>query len=196
MRHEIKDMAKWQIKGKIGSLFLVELIVIAVTFAMSFVPLLSLLFAPAFTLATVHIYLNLARNHIKPSAKDAFGGMYNFWGAFKVFFAQGIFTALWLLLFIIPGYVKMCAYSQAFYILAENPEITARDALKRSEELMKGHKMEWFILQLSFIGWLWLSMLTFGILLIWVVPYMNATNANFYNKLTNTNGPIDAVQFN
>ena len=94
-----------------------------------------------------------------------------------------MFVFLWSLLLIIPGIIKAFAYSQAMYIIAENPEMNAMDALKRSEEMMKGHKMEMFVLGLSFIGWILLGMLTLGLLYIWLLPYMNATMTIFYNNI-------------
>ncbi len=69
------------------------------------------------------------------------------------------------------------------YIITENPYLTAREAIKRSKEMMEGHKAELFLLNLSFIGWGILSLFTCGILLIWLVPYMNAAHANFYKDL-------------
>ena len=88
---------------------------------------------------------------------------------------------------IIPGIIKGIAYSQAMYILAENPEIGGREAISKSQEMMRGHKMEYFILLLSFIGWSILASLTFGLLYIWLIPYMNATYANFYQSIK----PVD-----
>lgn len=96
---------------------------------------------------------------------------------------SGIYTFLWSLLLIIPGIIKAFAYSQAMYIIAEEPNIGTREALRRSEEMMVGHKAEYFVLQLSFIGWGILSTFTFGILTLWLVPYMNATMANYYQEL-------------
>ena len=69
------------------------------------------------------------------------------------------------------------------YILNDHPEMSATEAITESRKMMNGHKMEYFILQLSFIGWILLSVLTFGLLLFYVLPYMQATNAAFYEKL-------------
>lgn len=73
------------------------------------------------------------------------------------------------------------------YVLEENPEISGTEAIRRSSDMMEGYKMEYFILQLSFIGWNILAVCTFGILYIWLIPYMNATNANFYQYVK----PVD-----
>ena len=71
----------------------------------------------------------------------------------------------------------------SLFILAENPELTASEALAKSQSMMKGHKMELFILELSFIGWYFVVALTFGIAALYVAPYMQATMANFYNSI-------------
>lgn len=92
-----------------------------------------------------------------------------------------LLTLLWALLFYIPGIVKAYAYSMTPYILADCPNVRARDALKLSMRIMKGHKWELFVLQLSFLGWELLSALTLGLLdLFYVAPYMYNTYATFY----------------
>ncbi len=69
------------------------------------------------------------------------------------------------------------------YIVAEDPSIGALEAISRSEKMMRGHKMEYFILQLSFIGWILLGLITLGIAFIYAGPYMQTASANFYNKV-------------
>ncbi|TNF07373.1 MAG: DUF975 family protein [Bacillota bacterium] len=95
----------------------------------------------------------------------------------------GIFTFLWSLLLIIPGIVKAISYSMTTYILAENTEINAMDAIKQSQEMMQGHKMEFFLLLLSFFWWFVLSMLTFGLGFIFLLPYIQMTITNYYIEL-------------
>lgn len=185
-RAELKSLAKQQIKGNVGTLFLVALVVALITGALNLIPtvgsIASALIGPAFTLATVAIYLGMAEGK-KPAVGDVFSKIDQFWPAFKVNFLVGLFTGLWSLLFVIPGIIKGLSYSQANYVLAENPGIGAREAINRSKAMMEGHKMELFVLNLSFIGWMMLTGITFGIASIWVIPYMNATMTNFYNKV-------------
>ena len=70
------------------------------------------------------------------------------------------------------------------YILADCPDVKAKDALKLSMRMTNGHKGKLFVLLLSFYGWMLLSSLTFGILLIvFVAPYMEATMSGFYLEL-------------
>lgn len=94
-----------------------------------------------------------------------------------------IFTALWTLLFIIPGIVKGYAYAMTPYILAENPNIKPMQAINLSCRMTKGHKLDLFVLGLSFIGWYMLGALAFGIGTAFVVPYDRATHAQFYLAL-------------
>ena len=95
----------------------------------------------------------------------------------------GIFTFLWSLLFIIPGIVKSYAYSMAYFIKIDHPEYTATQALDESQKIMKGNKMKLFLLDLSFIGWIILGSLCFGIGTLWVTAYMEAAHAEFYRDV-------------
>ena len=96
---------------------------------------------------------------------------------------MGLFIWLWSLLFIIPGIIAALRYSQAFYVLAENPDMSIRDCVIESKLLMKGHLWEFIILGLSFILWILLALITFGIGYLYVVPYMQITMAGYYLSL-------------
>ena len=133
-----------------------------------------------------HYFLHLAdRNN--PQINDLFGHFKNFGNTFVLYLLTTIFTFLWSLLFIIPGIIAGISYAMAPYIIAEHPEIKAADAIKLSKEMMKGHKGEFFILQLSFIGWFLLSLLTLGIGLIFLSPYVSAAEAEFFNEVSGKN---------
>lgn len=100
------------------------------------------------------------------------------------YFLMMLYIFLWTLLLIVPGIIKALSYSQAMYIIAENPDIPVREALRLSENMMKGNKGRLFCLLLSFIGWLLLGVITFGIVLIlYVVPYMEAATASFHDEM-------------
>ena len=95
-----------------------------------------------------------------------------------------LFIYLWMFLLVIPGIVKAIAYSFTPLILADCPNVTARQALKLSMRMTNGHKMKLFVMSLSFIGWFILGILTFGILLfVYVMPYFYATYAGYYVEL-------------
>ena len=114
---------------------------------------------------------------------DLFAPFQNFVNTFFAGFLVTIFTCLWSLLLIVPGIVKSIAYSQTFFIMNEHPEYTGREAITASRQMMNGHKWEYFVLELSFIGWFLLSSITFGLLLFYVMPYYQATMAEFYRYL-------------
>lgn len=190
-RAELKAMAKQQIKGNIGILFVVMLVIGVISglasLVLSLIPVVgslasTLLVTPAFAISTIRIYQGLVLGK-RPEVGDAFSGFDDFWTACKAYVLVAVFTFLWSLLFIIPGIIKGLSYTQTMYIVAENKGISAREALNRSKAMMEGHKMDLFVLYLSFIGWSLLAPLTLGILYIWLIPYMNATMVNFYNDI-------------
>lgn len=195
-RAELKAMAKAQIKGNIGMLFVITLIVGVISglasAILSLIPVVgslaaTIIITPAFTISVLRVYQNLVREQ-KPQVGDAFAGFDDFWTAFKAQLLVSVFTFLWSLLFVIPGIIKAFSYSQTMLIVAENKGISAREALNRSKAMMEGHKMDLFVLGLSFIGWGLLCGITFGIAYIWVGPYMQATMVNFYNDVK----PVEA----
>ncbi len=109
----------------------------------------------------------------------------NYWRILGLEFLRGIFTFLWSLLFIVPGIIKSISYSQAHYFLLDDPSLKANDAIKKSKEIMKGHKWEYFVLSLSFILWYLLCVVTFGIASIYVNPYVEMTFTCYHYKLVN-----------
>ena len=96
---------------------------------------------------------------------------------------QSVYVFLWSLLFVVPGIVKSYSYSLTYYIMAENPDMTANEAITESRRLMDGYKMKMFLLDLSFIGWMIVGFLTCGIAMIWVGPYMSAARAELYKEI-------------
>lgn len=116
--------------------------------------------------------------------KDLFSQFDRFSVGFLQLFLRELYTILWTLLLIIPGIIKGFSYAMTPFILADHPELTASEAIRRSQELMDGHKWDLFVLGLTFIGWNLLSALTLGIGALWVNPYMNAAYAAFYRELT------------
>lgn len=94
-----------------------------------------------------------------------------------------LWVCLWSLLFVIPGIVKAYSYSMMFYVLAENPKIGPMKAMDISKILTQGHKADLFMMDLSFFGWIFLTMLTSGIGFIWLHPYMTMTETYAYYDL-------------
>ena len=88
------------------------------------------------------------------------------------------------MLLIVPGIIATYKYAMVNYIIAENPGISAREALEMSKEMMRGNKLRFFLLGLSFFGWALLVVLTFGIAGVWVAPYIQASCAAFYREIS------------
>lgn len=113
---------------------------------------------------------------------------------------ESIFTFLWCLLLIIPGIIKALAYSQAYYIakdmLDTGHKISSTEAITKSRKLMDGHKWEFFVLQLSFIGWGLLCCLSLGIGFLWLRPYIQTTNALYYRQLATDQFRTPQTQIN
>lgn len=108
---------------------------------------------------------------------EAFGSVW------RSMLRRGIYLFFWTLLLIIPGIIKYYAYRMVPYILAENPRIGSRRAIELSRQMTDGEKFDIFILDLSFIGWYLLGLLAFGIGIIFVQPYVDATHAELYLAL-------------
>lgn len=94
-----------------------------------------------------------------------------------------VYVFLWSLLLLIPGCIKSYSYAMTPYILKDNPEMKNNAAIEESMRMMDGHKLELFLLDLSFIGWAILSILTCCIGFLWLTPYMNMARVNFYEDL-------------
>ena len=99
---------------------------------------------------------------------------------------RALYVFLWSLLFIIPGIVAGFSYAMTDYILAEDPELTADEAISQSKSIMMGNKWRFFCLQFSFIGWDILATLAFGIGHLWLTPYKQAAYAAFYREVSGT----------
>ena len=119
------------------------------------------------------------------TAKDMFEG-YNkelFSRVLTTTLLYYVYIFLWSLLLLIPGFIKSYSYAMTPYILKDNPEMKNNAAIEESMRMMDGHKLELFLLDLSFIGWAILSILTCCIGFLWLVPYMNMARVNFYEDL-------------
>lgn len=124
----------------------------------------------------------------------AFGFDRNYSNICKTMFFRDLFTYLWTLLFIIPGIVKSYEYKMVPYLLAEYPDMTTEDAFAVSRYMMDGNKWNAFVLDLSFIPWKLLSVITFGILdIFWTNPYVYQTDAALYDAIMEQKQPFAEV---
>lgn len=180
---DFRRMGRETMQSNFGMIFLVLLIGGAIISALAFTVIGSIIVAGPLAVGMAFVLLALTR---KESAE--LGDMFN---GFKTGFADNliagllvsVFTFLWSLLLVIPGIIKGYSYSMTNYILADNPGMPAMEAIKRSQDMMNGHKWRFFCLQFSFIGWMLLCVITFGLAYIYVGPYMVAAQTAFYNEL-------------
>ena len=119
-------------------------------------------------------------NLVSNEFKIGFGNwLHNFWG----YLLKNIFIFLWSLLLYIPGIIKSLSYAMTNYILVDNPELSANQAINLSKDMMYGHKFDLFYLYLSFAGWFLLCILTLGLGYLWFYPYVQSAQASFYQDV-------------
>ena len=192
---EYKDMALQSLEGKWGKAAIATLIVFIIlelfgsspSFFMDPIP--SMVLQGVFSLLLLPLawgYITFFLRIIRDENLD-YGHLFDgFNQYFRIFLAEllkGIYILLWALLLIIPGLIKEYSYAMTEFILKDNPEMSGEEAICESMRLMQGHKMQLFLLDLSMIGWLILSILTLGIGLLFLMPYNYTAHAHFYEDL-------------
>ena len=129
-------------------------------------------------------FLHFIREDKEDTVERIFDGFKTYGRALAVTLLQSLMTFLFFLLLIIPGIIKAIAYSMTVFVSKDNPELTALECIYRSEDLMKGHKMQFFKMYLGFIGITILCIVfTLGIGLLWYIPFMQVAVANFYEEV-------------
>lgn len=185
---ELKSEALEALGGNWGTAVGLFLVVSLVSGAASFVGMIPVIgwIAVIFLTGTLIAGLNIfSLNLLKGSGifEDGFKGFNDFVRLGSGYFMVTLFTMLWSLLLIVPGIIKTYSYAMTMYIMIEDPEIGVMDAILKSREMMDGNKMDLVVLQLSFIGWVLLTMFTLGIGTLWLTPYYYATLTAFYNDI-------------
>lgn len=185
---ELRADARQALEGNWGNFALFTLVYIVgcafLEFVCSFVPLLGniaswsimLPIGFAFTVAL----LSLIRGEVKPLSYLV--GEYN-GRVFTTMLLKSVYEGLWTLLLIIPGIIKSYSYAMTPYILEDREDLSNDRAIDKSMSMMDGHKMDLFILDLTFIGWYLLGILSLGIGLLWVIPYHYTARAAFYEDI-------------
>lgn len=192
-RQQMKAMAKAQLGNQIfGNTWLIAVVVVVIQAAVSYLvnaipgvgQIASLLLAGPVSYGVSAMFLKQTRTGEKMDIGDIFNGFReDFSNTFLIGLMTALFTALWTMLFIIPGFVKMYAYSMAMYIKVDHPDYDWKQCIDESQRMMQGHKWELFVLDLSFIGWLFVGACCLGIGTFWVNAYMAAAHSQFYENL-------------
>jgi uncharacterized membrane protein len=182
--YEFRKLAREQLKNSYWMLLLATFIVAAVPGATSMAIVGFVILGPL-VVGESYLLLDVIDNNSKGDRLEFLfeGFKKSFLNSFLAELLSKLFIFLWSLLFIIPGVIKFFSYKMVPYIIAENPDIDAIAAITLSREMMNGHKFRLFKLYLSFIGWVLLSILTLGIGLILLLPYVKLSVANFYREL-------------
>ena len=142
----------------------------------------SLIISGPLTVGFSLVAVNIVRKN-NPKIENLFAAFNDFVRAFVLWLINSILILLWTLLLIVPGIIKALSYSMSYYIIIDNPDIAANDARKKSMQLMDGNKWRLFCLYCSFIGWILLGFITFGIAMFWVAPYIEVAKVEFYQSL-------------
>lgn len=198
-RVEIKNFAKDKLSGNLGSIWKILIIALGISLASTCVfsilfnkmdadfldSLLGILMMPL-GIGTTAFFISLIENE-NFEAKDLFKYYHDFVKVIGVTILMGLIVMLGYICFIIPGIILTLSYSLVPIILIKKPELGIVETLKYSREKMQGHKLDAFVLGLSFIGWAILGTLTVGILYIWLFPYMQLTFTKFYLNILGEN---------
>ncbi len=189
---DYRQMAWRALAGNWGTMVVIYLVYMAITAVCGIVPhvgsAITLIIGGPLAIGFYGATLKVIRGE-KPEVVDLFDGFKNFVNALLLNLLNGIFVTLWSLLLVVPGIIKALSYGMSYFILIDNPEMSQSDARRASMVMMEGHKWRLFCLELSFIGWVLLSALTAGILLLWVTPYMYTAHAAFYEDLKARQAP-------
>jgi uncharacterized membrane protein len=178
--------AREALRGKWAGAVLGGLIFLVLQIAFGSIPVIGwicgLLLSGPFILGMNLFYLDIARGQT-PNLNRLFSGFQVVMDAFLAYLLVVVLVILWCLLLVVPGILAAFSYSLTFYILGENPGMTASRAVAESKRLMYGNRWKLFCLGCRFIGWFLLCIVTAGIACIWVLPYFQVSTAQFYLDL-------------
>lgn len=197
MRAEAREAlkGKWNVSALVALVYvLVSLVIQAPAERMTIVTIiLGLTIGVMVSINLYYIFQDLLLAGKKPEIGELFS-FKNYWKVLATTLLAGVLIIIGVILLIIPGIIVAIGLSQYYYILREHPEYSPAEVLSTSWKMMKGHKMEFFILGLSFIGWALLGIIcVVGIL--WVIPYVYTAMAAFYRKLKeNEAEPVIVVE--
>lgn len=182
----LMEQAEQSLKGRwgtaIGTCIIYILTVIAINLISGVGEVISLLVGGPFMLGLSMFTLAIARDE-NAYLELIFKGFEEFIRALSAYLYIFVFTILWLLLLIIPGIVAAISYSMTYFIMVDDKEIDAMSAIDKSKVMMDGYKMKYFRLILYYLGFSVLCIFTLGIGFLWLFPYIQVTNAKFYDDV-------------
>jgi uncharacterized membrane protein len=183
---QLMAQAREALAGNWGKAILFFVLSVLFVAAIGIVPwvglVATLIVAGSVQLGVAVFFLTLARR-AKTEYGMLFCGFNVFGKAFGAYLLISLFVQLWSLLLIVPGIIAAIAYSQTFYLLADDTTLGPLEAIRKSKQMMHGFKWKYFCLCLRFTGWVLLCFLTFGIGNLFLTPYMTVSFARFYDDL-------------
>jgi uncharacterized membrane protein len=190
---ELMRRARAALAGKWGTAVGFSFLLGFITAAISMIPFFGgtaqMITAGAFGLGAVIFYMTLVRRG-PTDLNMMFKGFENFGNSLGANLLASVFVFLWMLLLIIPGIIAAYAYSQIFFLLANDRTLGPLEAIRKSKDMMEGHKWRLFCLYCRFIGWSILCLFTLGIGFLWLGPYMMAAKTMFFEDLLPPNVPV------
>jgi len=179
---EIKNEALRKLDKKWGNAVLAILVVGIISAIASIIPFGAIATAGPFALGMAIYFIKISRDE-SVDLNNIFDGFKNFGNAIGAYILILIVVCLGLILLIVPGIISALALSQTYRIMKDNPTMGITDAMQKSHEMMKGHRGDYFLFNLSFIGWAFLCIFTLGLGFLILAPYVSTSNAIYYNYL-------------
>ena len=183
---ELRAQAWGVLSGKWGMAVVATLVYGVISGVLSFIPFVSWIATLLVSLPLAYGFTIMLLNVVRGSdvQLDTMGeGFKDYGRILGTMLLSSVYQFLWMLLLIIPGIIKGYSYALTPYLLKDHPELKFNAAIEESMRLMSGNKMRLFLLDLSFIGWFLLGIITFGIAFLWITPYWNTARAAFYEDL-------------
>lgn len=178
-----RDLAWAQLSDKWGQVVIFTLVYLVIAYVVSSLAAISGIFLLPMGYSYIVAFLDNKRSSGNFKTESLFDGYKDFLRIFGTAVLVDVYIFLWTLLFVVPGIIKYISYSQTYFILKDNPELDFNSAIERSMDMMQGHKWQYFKLHFSFFGWFLLCIITCGILILWVQPYLVQTLVNFYESV-------------
>ncbi len=171
------------LSGRWGLAIGTMIVFFLITAVSGIIPLASLILSGPLAVGYAIFNLRLARKQ-NADLSNIFDGFNNFGTNLAAFLLMLIYIIGWTLLLIIPGIIKAMSYSQTFFIIAQEPNIGANEAIEKSMKMMDGYKLKYFGLQLLFMLCASLTAVTLFIGMFWVAPWMQVTLAKFHDDIS------------
>jgi len=183
---ELRQEALDTLKGNWGPAIGTYLVFMIITVVMQKIPvvggLASLILTGPLSLGIIIYTLKFSRQQ-DYKLEQIFDGFKDFTRALVTYLLMALYVILWSLLLVFPGVMVALSYSMVFFVLADEPELSYSEALEKSKRMMYGYRWKYFFMNLVFVGFAILAILTLGIGLLWLIPFMYISYAKFYENI-------------